>query len=588
MAGQKIDIGIKTTADMTGAHAAKRSIEQLIVARKPLENVRSQFMSAREAEVAEVNRLAEGARKAKAPLENLNQGQQAVEKSTRNMGGAVLEASRAFEDAQYGIRGVLNNIPGLVMMLGGSAGVAGAASLAAVAISILGPKIAELMGAADDSQALADLDGLLGDVAQRMRDLAAERGRAQGQAWVDALDDEDAAIRRQNISLAAQVEILEARRLAQAAIDRADRERRKAEIDADPNRTDAQKIRDKGEIDSQGARADAEGQIIALKAGVDTARKEAQDKDAEAKRIADDLKAAQAEMQRLAAEKKEVDRSLRDLKNAEDARGGVEQRKKEFESERRSRLGFDTTADVSDLDAKIANLEMRLRQADDAPSKRPILTARQTELAEQITPVAGKVESLKQEEASAREAAALARDAAAKELALAREKQRGIIGEFQGNDAAARTSTEAAAREAERRAEDEKRRKEESAARKAKEEEEKKQRDAERQRDAQRDLEADIGGIGREAAEATAGLGVRGIDPRGFEKLAAKIAQRGDPKGDQLSASAMLDKLSAVIDAIPVSQQTSPDAEKLRQLEKKLDKKLADLKQYVINNLPTR
>jgi hypothetical protein len=66
-----------------------------------------------------------------------------------NAGMAVLEFSRAFEDAQYGIRGVLNNIPGLIAMLGGSAGLAGAISIAAVAGTqlwerlIRGPKQAE-------------------------------------------------------------------------------------------------------------------------------------------------------------------------------------------------------------------------------------------------------------------------------------------------------------------------------------------------------------------------------------------------------------------------------------------------------------
>jgi hypothetical protein len=51
----------------------------------------------------------------------------------RNGGMAMLELSRAAEDAQYGMNGVINNIPGLVMSLGGKAGVAGAVSLIAVA-----------------------------------------------------------------------------------------------------------------------------------------------------------------------------------------------------------------------------------------------------------------------------------------------------------------------------------------------------------------------------------------------------------------------------------------------------------------------
>ena len=50
---------------------------------------------------------------------------------------ALLEFSRAAEDAQYGVAGVVNNIPGLVAALGGSAGAAGAASLLAILLSQL-------------------------------------------------------------------------------------------------------------------------------------------------------------------------------------------------------------------------------------------------------------------------------------------------------------------------------------------------------------------------------------------------------------------------------------------------------------------
>ena len=64
-----------------------------------------------------------------------------------NGGLALLEASRAFEDAQYGIKGVLNNIPQMVMLAGATGGVAAAISAIAVAATIAYPKIKELYGA---------------------------------------------------------------------------------------------------------------------------------------------------------------------------------------------------------------------------------------------------------------------------------------------------------------------------------------------------------------------------------------------------------------------------------------------------------
>lgn len=60
-----------------------------------------------------------------------------VEKGTRDNASALLMFSQGLEDAQYGMRGVLNNIPGLVMALGGGMGLAGGVSLAAVGLSQL-------------------------------------------------------------------------------------------------------------------------------------------------------------------------------------------------------------------------------------------------------------------------------------------------------------------------------------------------------------------------------------------------------------------------------------------------------------------
>ena len=56
---------------------------------------------------------------------------------TRNFGQAAMEASRAVEDLQYGIGGVVNNIPSLVMALGGGMGMTAVISLAAVGVNQL-------------------------------------------------------------------------------------------------------------------------------------------------------------------------------------------------------------------------------------------------------------------------------------------------------------------------------------------------------------------------------------------------------------------------------------------------------------------
>lgn len=55
----------------------------------------------------------------------------------KRMGNGALQAAYFFDDLQYGIRGIMNNIPGLVMGFGGSMGLAGALSMAVLAGKVL-------------------------------------------------------------------------------------------------------------------------------------------------------------------------------------------------------------------------------------------------------------------------------------------------------------------------------------------------------------------------------------------------------------------------------------------------------------------
>lgn len=88
-------------------------------------------------------------------------------KPTANLGRAALETSRAVEDLQYGVAGVVNNIPGLVMALGGGAGLTAAISLAAVAANQLYKNFTEVPKAVKESAADSKdaLQGLLDDIA---------------------------------------------------------------------------------------------------------------------------------------------------------------------------------------------------------------------------------------------------------------------------------------------------------------------------------------------------------------------------------------------------------------------------------------
>lgn len=102
---------------------------------------------------------------------------------TRNLGQAALEASRGLEDLQYGIGGVVNNIPSLVMALGGTAGLTAVISLTAVGINQMAKNFMAVDPAAKEatSAAAEHVKGLRGEIeglAQDLRSLQVGAERA--------------------------------------------------------------------------------------------------------------------------------------------------------------------------------------------------------------------------------------------------------------------------------------------------------------------------------------------------------------------------------------------------------------------------
>lgn len=106
--------------------------------------------------------------------------------AVKNMGGGALQAAYFFDDLQYGIKGVMNNIPSLVMGFGGSMGLAGALSIATLA----GAKLYDWLGAsADKSDELAKKQKQANkELAEFLRD--AERSRID---FVQKSKNDDAA-----------------------------------------------------------------------------------------------------------------------------------------------------------------------------------------------------------------------------------------------------------------------------------------------------------------------------------------------------------------------------------------------------------
>jgi len=112
-----------------------------------------------------------------------DQTEELVEKTAKARSGmvgagqATMQASRAFQDLQFGVAGVLNNIEGLVMSLGGGAGLAGVLTLVGVAASILIPK---LTAAGDESEKTAEKQAKLTEEARKAADAASNEAAMSG------------------------------------------------------------------------------------------------------------------------------------------------------------------------------------------------------------------------------------------------------------------------------------------------------------------------------------------------------------------------------------------------------------------------
>ena len=114
-------------------------------------------------------REAQAAEKVARSSNQLDRNSQQATRSVKNMGQGALQAAYFFDDLQYGIKGILNNIPGLVIGFGGGAGLAGAMSLAVLA----GAKLYEWIGKTEDKSA---------DLAKKMKEHSKEIAEASRQA----------------------------------------------------------------------------------------------------------------------------------------------------------------------------------------------------------------------------------------------------------------------------------------------------------------------------------------------------------------------------------------------------------------------
>ena len=137
---KEIEINLKSTLDGKGVEEAKQKIDSL-----------------------------------NKSTDQLDKGSQKATKSIKNMGQSTLQAAYFFDDLQYGIKGIVNNMPGLVIGFGGGAGLAGALSLATLA----GSKLYEWLSSTEEKS--VDLTKKLEEEREAFKKLKEEVGEISRQ-----------------------------------------------------------------------------------------------------------------------------------------------------------------------------------------------------------------------------------------------------------------------------------------------------------------------------------------------------------------------------------------------------------------------
>lgn len=261
MADKNVDIKFRTKADSRGAKEAKKGIDDVGRSAKNSERaldrteetardlreelkrqkgidpkVRKQF----EKLADEMDRAAMMGRK-------MASSQQANAKSSRNSGLAVLEFSRAVEDAQYGVRGILNNIPQLVLLMGGGGGLAGVVSLAAVGLTQL------FSALSDNEETLEDTTDAVDDLVTKLADLRKETFESNFASFIDSLDQVRDRISLQNTEFRENIKLLQHQRTVAlsvaAAQDDLERARIARRVATDPEYTEQQAEIDRSTLD---------------------------------------------------------------------------------------------------------------------------------------------------------------------------------------------------------------------------------------------------------------------------------------------------------------------------------------------------
>ncbi len=195
MADQNLNIGIKVTADTSGAKEAINTNGMYLDSLGRIHDATGKFVKVskeereglkerikiQEQETGVVNRATVTTNGAAEAKKRLAQADKDAAKSSTQSAMGFLALSNAIQDVQYGFGGIINNIPGIVSGMGLGMGVAGAAQMAGVAFGILNKNVdifgTEAAAAAKEATATANEATALANSTQRAADAAAEAAK---------------------------------------------------------------------------------------------------------------------------------------------------------------------------------------------------------------------------------------------------------------------------------------------------------------------------------------------------------------------------------------------------------------------------
>lgn len=557
MADKDISIQIKTSADTAGAKQAEAALEGLENQARQTDAALDGVSASAGSGTGGARSAAGGSRSSKGAAAAIKELAEEAPKATRaglSFGQMAGQAGFQIQDFAVQVQGGTSKLAAFSQQapqLLGIFGPGGAIAGALVAVGALAFKTFEATreGSEEAAAASTELVEALDKIREKMAAAAAARGGQSADAFTEALEQEADGYRRLNAEVSRNIELMQARRRAQAEIDSAQAALDLAKIDGDSSLSEEEKITARAAVQERVEQQRLQGRVAGIGERVAQAQAEAETRSGA---VSSAQKAADA----IRRQKEQEEARAEELRNqiavaAEGTRQKQAQEERLAEFNRTARDPFDPDTPLikrggffgvqGEIEAEISRAGVQSRTAGNAERQ---------ELASLSRP-GGSIETLAkalleavERESKAKVAAAEAGQQRDRIIAGAQAEAEGAVNAFELQRQARGVGTSARVRMAQ---EQERERREAEAAR---------GRQRQQAEAARRD------GLGREGEGIADGV-ARGANPRqaaALEQIGNRIA--ADPTGGGL------DQLTSAIERL----LTSADAARSRELRRALER----------------